>query len=462
MRRVFALPAVLVLVLPLSAAVPAEPRSRPTEPVSRPAEPGDFNGDGRVDLAVGAPMANGRAGGSIVTFSGSDKGLVGSRRSVVPTRFDHILVSGDFNGDGYADLAVGPPYEIADDTMTTSVNRVLVFPGSRNGVTGRGGRALKAKAAWADYFGQALAVGDFNADGYADLAVADEEQVRVCYGSRQGLSLTRSTSLADGMYFGEVLASGDVTGDGITDLVATRGAEGPPEDEDDYDPDKLQKARLYIIPGRRTAGLRLRGAWSTRLSDRYFGARQLAVGDVDGDRRADVVTIMNDSDEHNSRGPTQLFRSRGRSLAPPELISHDDERAGLGDVTGDEQAALGDVTGDGRADLVTIDSVVPPGVPTLKIRAGTSMGLSREAQTLRTPEFTPVPDSFFLPFPLNLTLLNLAGDRRQEIVVGVVPRIGFVAPHHGEGYILLFRPGAWDHQTIKGPPKTAFGITLLQ
>lgn len=47
------------------------------------------------------------------------------------------------------------------------------------------------------------------------------------------------------------------------------------------DPDKLQKAKLYIIPGRRKAGLRLRGAWSTRS-----GAWRLAVGDVDGDRRA--------------------------------------------------------------------------------------------------------------------------------------------------------------------------------
>src|SRR4051812_26927875 len=67
-------------------------------------------------------------------------------------RFGQTLVSGDFNGDGFSDLAVGAPGQ----------NRVFISYGA-NGpfqiLSGSGD------------FGAALAVGDFNNDGKQDLAV---------------------------------------------------------------------------------------------------------------------------------------------------------------------------------------------------------------------------------------------------------------------------------------------------
>jgi hypothetical protein len=90
--------------------------------------------------------------------------------------FGSILAWGDFNGDGYADLAVGIP-----DEAIGSVNyagAVNVLYGSESGLSATGNQFwhqnspdIQDTADGADHFGAALAAGDFNGDGHADLAV---------------------------------------------------------------------------------------------------------------------------------------------------------------------------------------------------------------------------------------------------------------------------------------------------
>ena len=81
----------------------------------------------------------------------------------------------DFDGDGYADLAVGVWGE--DLRGVRDAGAVQVLYGSAAGVTARdqlwhqGRKGIKNKLEKDDHFGQALASGDFDADGFADLAV---------------------------------------------------------------------------------------------------------------------------------------------------------------------------------------------------------------------------------------------------------------------------------------------------
>src|SRR5262245_54731095 len=87
----------------------------------------DFNGDGRDDLAVGAPdedLGTASDAGAVIVIYGSSGGLTSTNSQVwtqestlVPDvaepgdRFGESLVAGDFDGDGFADLAIGVPGE---------------------------------------------------------------------------------------------------------------------------------------------------------------------------------------------------------------------------------------------------------------------------------------------------------------------------------------------------------------
>jgi hypothetical protein len=146
---------------------------------------GDFNRDGFVDLAAGAPSqsVSGVGGaGAVNVLPGSAGGLTttGARLFTqvggTAERFDifgFALAAGDFNHDGFADLAAAAPLE--DIRSTADAGVVSVLPGSAGGLTASGARLFTQVAGLVeagDEFGEQLAAGDFNHDGFADLAAA--------------------------------------------------------------------------------------------------------------------------------------------------------------------------------------------------------------------------------------------------------------------------------------------------
>jgi hypothetical protein len=131
---------------------------------------GDFNDDGCADLAVG-DWANEQ--GDVTIYLGSTGGLKKATvlRGQVPAltdeQFGYSLAVGDVTGDGHDDLIVGAPGE----------NAVYVFEGNFNGVSSTGHRYLDGHGGvpgsdgLSDGFGTALAVGDFDGDFHADVAI---------------------------------------------------------------------------------------------------------------------------------------------------------------------------------------------------------------------------------------------------------------------------------------------------
>ncbi|HEY6571543.1 MAG TPA: VCBS repeat-containing protein, partial [Candidatus Limnocylindrales bacterium] len=150
----------------------------------------------------------------------------------------------DFNGDGYADLAIGVVGEAIGGVSTAGSVNVLF--GSPNGLRAAGDQSwsqaspgVKGTSARADRFGTALASADFDRDGYADLAIGVPKDrvgvdkvrsgaVNVLYGSRHGLTedgdqrwTEASVGIAPdgGDGFGAALAARDFDGDGYADLA---------------------------------------------------------------------------------------------------------------------------------------------------------------------------------------------------------------------------------------------------
>jgi hypothetical protein len=147
---------------------------------------GDYNGDNVDDLAVSAPYLHVEfpfcvcvldAIGAVVVFSGSaasglDAGEYSEIINPAPENYDRFgsaLASGDFNGDGKDDLAIGVPAKKVDGLI--GAGRVYVYSGSALGFGTPRSLTQGTAAETGDGFGFALAAGDFDRDGRKDLAV---------------------------------------------------------------------------------------------------------------------------------------------------------------------------------------------------------------------------------------------------------------------------------------------------
>jgi hypothetical protein len=210
---------------------------------------GDFNHDSFADLAVGAPLEDiGRIGdaGAVSVLYGSAQGLTTSGRQLFTQVagaveagdwFGSALAAGDFNHDGFADLAAGARFEAVGGIGAAGA--VSVLYGSAGGLTTAGGRLFTqvgSAVEVSDEFGSALAAGDFNNDGFGDLAAGapgDEigGAVSILYGSAGGLATSggRLFRQVDGIFetgdtFGAALATGDFNHNSFTDLAV--GAPG--------------------------------------------------------------------------------------------------------------------------------------------------------------------------------------------------------------------------------------------
>lgn len=254
----------------------------------------------------------------------------------------------DLDGDGYQDVVVGVPNGTVDGQQ--GAGYVAVVPGSATGAaTGQRWTVSQASpgipgaAERLDGFGAHHASADLNRDGYADLVVSSPGEdgpdegagrVTIVWGGAGGPA--GATQLpGSGAYAGtggRGLAVADFDGDGALDLVTA---------DDGDEVDTLALARGPFAPGRTPAPL-------TRLTDtgimHFSNVVGLAVGDFDGDGRADLAAPW-----HALEGKgTALLRGTPTGLARAH---------GWHRESGGYAVAAGDLDHDGYADLALGDAL---------------------------------------------------------------------------------------------------------
>lgn len=321
--------------------------------------PGDLNGDGLIDLVVGARYEDVAgitdAGAAYVFFGPSFTSSVRVQAPVpeATARFGHMVAVTDWDGDGVGDVAVGAPRGSAGGYA--QAGQVHVFRGPSMTLLASLGNPVPQSGS---KFGYGLAGGDFDLDGAGDLAIgipfhdvatADDTGMALIY--RGGTTLPYATvaqPLDTGAVLGHAIVAADLNGDSFPDLAFGS------EFDDDAGPVDAGSVHIAFGPAF-TSTIEI----VSPVPQAYGGfGSDVAVGDVNRDERPDLIVgaFYHTVSGLNHAGECVVL------LGPVfeqwiELTAPD--AAALAEAG--RRVATGDVNGDGFDDVMLSAPFASPG-----------------------------------------------------------------------------------------------------
>ena len=327
-------------------------------------------------------------------------------------RFGYSVSSaGDVNGDGLLDVIIGAPYF---DGGQTDEGRVYVYHNSSSGLQTTPAWIAESDQAYAFFGGSVSQAGDVNNDGYDDVIVGahlfdnaqnDEGRAFVYHGSASGLSQTADWTAEpnqDSALFANcVSTAGDVNGDGYSDVII--GAYS-------YDGGQNWEGRAYVYHGS-ASGLSPNADWiaESNISQACFGYSVSHAGDVNGDAYSDVIVSapwLSNGQPNEGRIYAYHGSASGLSSTPGWITESNQYHAFLGYAI----AHAGDVNGDGYSDVITgslLDSAF--------VYQGSASGLST------TPNWAagPYPNQGNTRFGQAVSSVgDVTGDGYGDVIVG--------------------------------------------
>jgi len=368
----------------------------------------DFNHDGYQDLGIGIPQRSPsdllRQAGALGVLYGSPRGLTaqGAQYFTQDTpgmqgqgasggaEFGRALAGVDFNGDGYMDLAIGPRQEtlIVGQNTIKQAGAINVIYGGPSGLqvdAGPGNQFWTENtpglpgggAKPDDWFGRPLKGGDFNLDGYADLAIGifhkavvngnqtknNAGAVMIIYGGPNGLAADggpgaqlynqdtpgiAGAPATAGSYFARFEVVGDFNNDGYGDLEL-----GQPSDSSGTVKAAGSATILYGGPNGLTVDGGPGSQWWTEdspgivggpsfLKD-WFGHGDACAGDFNGDGYVDLAVgvLYRDVDGFTDAGAMDVIFGGPTGLSATGNQYWTADSPGIGGIGAQAYSAFG-------------------------------------------------------------------------------------------------------------------------
>lgn len=327
--------------------------------------------------------------------------------------------AGDFNGDGYRDVAIAAP--LGKVAGKSGAGYVAVVYGTASGLDTSKRQIISQDTAGIpgvpesyDYFGDRLTTGDLDGDGYTDIVVGvhgeqigstDESgALTVLWGGATGIKSGTdiSSPLPENRNsLGWSIATGDFDGDGDTDLAAANMA--------------FPELNVFKGPFTR-AGAATELVGIDTMEQTGINVDQLIAGDVTGDGRTDLLVMGQEEITDAYRTRSVLYKGTASGLTAGSKVA------------GGYDAVIADVDKDGYGDIVTGNfmekSTTEPNGGlggAVTVTYGAATGLSTRTPVRITQDTTGVPGTSEKndAFGWSLAAGDTNGDGYADIAVGV-------------------------------------------
>ncbi len=340
---------------------------------------GDFNGDGIADVVAGQFHNNGSTG--VAVYLGKGDGTFSEGVTYGQSNRETIVAVGDFNGDGRLDIAA----------IDQNNGVVEIFLGNGDGTFNVGG--IFATSPNSQPSPQGLVVGDFDKDGNVDIAVANSntQDVGVLLGHGDG-TFAPAVSYPLSGFSGYDIKAADLNGDGYVDLAIVAYTDGPP-------------AIAILLGSSDTPGT----FGNVSLIPVNGNPNNIALGDLNKDGFIDMAVTERSGATFN--GQIEIFMNDGTGTFAAAPTAY--QASTFGGAAGDSNPLdiqVFDLDGDGNPDLVYLND----DWGTLAVALGNGDGTIGAPAEFASTEYVA-----------GLALADVNGDGAMDVLTGENEAGGF-------------------------------------